>query len=101
MNAKAPEASVVARAAAPPVSRTVIPESAVPKPSSTFPRMATRAVLVKSCVALAPLTVTAGVAGAKTWPAIAGVTYWGVTSGGGGAGGGPTGDVKITLRGVQ
>ncbi len=33
--------------------------------------------------------------------AIAGVTYWGVTSGGGTGSGTPTGDVKVTIRGVR
>ena len=33
--------------------------------------------------------------------AIAGVTYWGVTSGDHSSGGGPTGNVKITIRGVH
>lgn len=33
--------------------------------------------------------------------AVAGVTYWGVTSGDKGAGGGPTGDLKVTIRGVR
>jgi hypothetical protein len=33
--------------------------------------------------------------------AIAGVTYWGVTSGDRSSGGGPTGDLKITIRGVR
>jgi hypothetical protein len=33
--------------------------------------------------------------------AVAGLTYWGVTAGGSGDAGGPSGDVKVTLRGIR